>query len=62
MFVDAYDKRTGKKLPHRVPESHLRIFSEVLSPTPRHKARTKAASAVDTTPEAAPGADNSEKE
>lgn len=37
-FVDAYDTRTGKKLPNRVPANYLRLFS-YLSPTPKQKAR-----------------------
>lgn len=36
-FYDAYDKRTGKKLPHKVPGSHFAIFP-YLSKTPRARA------------------------
>lgn len=38
MFRDAYDKRTGAKLPHRVPESHFDIFSN-LRKTPVQRSR-----------------------
>lgn len=38
MFRDAYDKRTGDKLPHRVPESHFDIFPN-LRKTPVQRAR-----------------------
>lgn len=38
LFRDAYDKRTGKKLPHRVPESHFGIFPN-LRKTPTQRAR-----------------------
>ena len=36
-FVDAYNKRTGEKLPHRVPESHFGIFPN-LRKTPQARA------------------------
>lgn len=36
-FVTAYDKNTGKKLAHKVPKSHLKIFKN-LSLTPKAKA------------------------
>ena len=44
-FVDAYDKRTGKKLAHRVPESHIDhpVLGRNLSRTPRAKAKADAA-------------------
>lgn len=44
MFRDAYDKNTGKKLPHQVPEDHFRIFPH-LRMTPVQKAQEKAATA-----------------
>lgn len=49
-FVFAYRKDTGEKVPNRVPESHLRIFSDLLSKTPRQKATEKAAKSAPTTP------------
>lgn len=42
MFVDVYDTRTGKKVPHQVPEDHLRLFP-YLALTPSQKALTKEA-------------------
>ena len=36
-FKYAYDKRTGEKLPYKVPESHFRVFADTLSPTPVQK-------------------------
>ena len=49
--VDAYDKRTGKKLPHRVPEKWFELpkFRDHLRKTPIQKAReadTKASAAA----------------
>ena len=41
-FRDAYDKTTGKKLPHQVPESHFEIFKN-LRKTPAQKAQERAA-------------------
>lgn len=41
--VEAYDTRTGAKLPQRVPENWLRIFP-YLSLTPKTKAAQNAAS------------------
>lgn len=40
-FVHVYRKDTGAIV--RVPESHLRIFPEFFSKTPRQKAAEKAA-------------------
>ncbi len=38
-FIDAYDTRTGEKLPHQVPEHFLTIKSfDYLSKTPKQKA------------------------
>lgn len=39
--VDAYDKRTGKKLPNRVPEKWFELpkFRDHLRKTPIQKAR-----------------------
>lgn len=36
-FRDAYDKTTGAKLPHRVPEAHFSIFPN-LRKTPMQRA------------------------
>lgn len=41
-FVDAYDKNTGQKLEHPVPESYFDIFKN-LRKTPIQKAADKAA-------------------
>lgn len=35
--ADAYDKKTGKKLPYKVPEAWFRLFPN-LRKTPIHKA------------------------
>ena len=37
-MVEAYDTRTGEKLPQRVPAVFLRLFPH-LSATPKQKAR-----------------------
>ena len=42
-LVEAFDTRTGAKLPQRVPESWLRIFP-YLSLTPKSKAAQSAVS------------------
>lgn len=39
-FKDAWNTRTGKKLQHRVPESHFKLFPH-LSPTPTQKSRDR---------------------
>lgn len=41
-FVDAYNKDTGDKLPHQVPENFFDIFPN-LAKTPKAKAAQKAA-------------------
>lgn len=41
-LIEAYDTRTGAKLPQRVPESWTRIFPNV-SATPTQKAADAAA-------------------
>ena len=41
-LVDAYDKTTGDKLPHQVPENFFQIFPN-LAKTPKAKAADKAA-------------------
>lgn len=41
-FVAAWDKRTGKKLPYPVPESHFNIWPDILARTPQAKAQAKA--------------------
>lgn len=66
-LIEAYDTRTGAKLPQRVPESWTRIFPNV-SATPTQKAADAAtADAPDegagTTPKTARrGRQNTEKE
>lgn len=40
-FVPAWDRRTGQKLTHPVPESHFDIWPDILAPTPQSK-RTKS--------------------
>lgn len=51
-FVFAYRRDTGEQV--RVPESHLRIFPDALSRTPRREAtETKAARAARQADEAA---------
>ena len=42
MFREAYDSRTGKKLPYLVPESHFDAFPH-LQKTPKTKAAAKQA-------------------
>lgn len=42
-FVEAYDVRTGAKLPYLVSEDYLRQFAGVLSKTPRQKAADRVA-------------------
>lgn len=39
-FREAYDSRTGKKLPYLVPESHFEVFP-YLQKTPKTKAAAK---------------------
>lgn len=39
-FVTAYDARTGKKLPNKIPRAHLKIFPH-LSLTPKARAAEK---------------------
>ena len=36
-FKYAWDRRTGEKLPYKVPETHFEIFADTLSPTPVQK-------------------------
>lgn len=38
-FKYAWDRRTGEKLPYKVPETHFKIFKGTLSPTPLQKAK-----------------------
>lgn len=40
-FKYAYDKRTGDKLPHKVPESHFDLFPDTLSRTPQQERRDR---------------------
>ncbi|WP_102508097.1 hypothetical protein [Sanguibacter massiliensis] len=47
--IEVYRKDTGEKVPHPVPESHLRIFPGVFTRTPRRPAEVKAAEAASTT-------------
>lgn len=49
-FIDAYDKRTGRKLDHPVPEHWFDVpaLAKDLSKTPRQEAReTKARKGID---------------
>lgn len=39
-FVTAYDTRTGKKLPNKVPRAHLEVFP-YLSETPKSRTLAK---------------------
>lgn len=39
-FVTAYDTRTGKKLPNKIPRAHLKIFPN-LSAIPKARASEK---------------------
>lgn len=43
-FVEAYDKRTGRKLPHAVPEHFVNELATTtgLSATPRGKKKAEA--------------------
>lgn len=36
-FKNAWNKKTGKKLENKVPETHFDIFPDTLSPTPTQK-------------------------
>ena len=51
MFREAYDSRTGKKLPYLVPESHFDVFPH-LRKTPTSMAATKQAAEGNTTDQA----------
>lgn len=44
-FIDVYDKRSGDKLPHQVPEHFVNLFP-YLSKTPLQKAADKATPAT----------------
>lgn len=53
-FVDAYEKRTGRKLPHLVPAHFVNEMADTtgLSATPRGKKKAEAKQApADTTTE-----------
>ncbi|MCI4012378.1 hypothetical protein [Brevibacterium sp. ZH18] len=52
-FKNAYDKRTGDKLPHKVPESHFAIFPETLSRAAKPQVRSAAPTRPTATPEVA---------
>lgn len=52
-FKHAWDRRTGKKLPYKVPESHFTVFADTLSPTPVQKRQDRARPTPTTTPEVA---------
>ena len=61
-LIEAYDTRTGAKLPQRVPESWTRIFPNV-SATPTQKAADATDKDAGTTPKTARrGRQNTEKE
>lgn len=51
MLVEAYDTRTGKKLPNRVPAKAVGdpVVGPHLSLTPRQKAAKKAGSSAEST-------------
>lgn len=40
-FCDAYDTATGRKLPHKVPETHFALFKNI-APTPKQRAASAA--------------------
>lgn len=40
-FKYAWNKRTGEKLPYKVPETHFSIFPDTLSPTPMQRAQDR---------------------
>lgn len=40
-FKYAWDKKTGDKLPYKVPETHFDIFPDTLSPTPQQKRKDR---------------------
>lgn len=40
-FCDAYDTKTGQKLPHKVPETHFALFKNI-APTPKQRAASAA--------------------
>ena len=50
-FKHAWDRRTGEKLPYKVPETHFEIFKETLSPTPMQKAQDRQTPRVPDAPE-----------
>lgn len=45
-FKHAWDKRTGEKLPYKVPETHFDIFPGTLSPTPLQKKQDRERTAA----------------
>lgn len=49
-LIDAYDKRTGDKLPHRVTEAAVDhpVLGEHLSRTPRQKAADRKTTSTNT--------------
>ncbi|GAB6937076.1 hypothetical protein ACQP60_18950 [Isoptericola variabilis] len=61
-FVPAYDTRTGKKLPHFVPEHHIDhpVIGRFLSRTPRAKASGRKAAEAATNEAPATGDDKKE--
>jgi len=58
-FIDVYDKRTGEKLPHQVPDHFPDLFP-YLSKTPLQKAADKATPA--TVKKSLPAAPDTKKE
>lgn len=52
-FKHAWDKRTGEKLPYKVPETHFQIFKGTLSPTPLQKKQDRPSPAPKPTPNVA---------
>lgn len=53
-FKNAWNKKTGKKLEHKVPETHFRIFPDTLSPTPVQKEQDRQRAARPTETPVAP--------
>lgn len=52
-FKHAWDRRTGKKLPHKVPASHFKIFPETLAPSAKPQVRSASPIRPTASPEVA---------
>lgn len=61
-LVEAYDTRTGDKLPHRVTEAAVNhpVIGKHLSPTPRQKAADTKATKATKTPATGEGKEESD--